>query len=363
MATKPPVPPKFVVRTLGALRTSLLRIADRLLPAPLAVAELGHQFARAHILAALWQLKVADAIGTSPVMPAELAGRLDCDPDALHRLLRAAATFGAVRMDSSGQVSATRLTRSLRSTDVRAAGAWCAYLSSPAHQQAWGDLATSIRTGEPAFARVHGQNLFDWFTAHPQEGEQFTQGLAGLTLSDAPFVVAALNPPQTGVVCDIAGGRGVLLAAILHQRPGLRAVLVESVDVLREAAVYLEQQGLLDRVELVAGDIFAPLTVTADLYLLKWILHDWDDNTCGALLKGIAATMPAGARLAVIEGIQDRNTVDPRFSMIDLEMLMVTDGGRERSAQEFCALITEAGLTPGPLRATASGAAVQFATA
>src|SRR5690349_660924 len=164
------VPPAPLVRMAGALRGWLLRAADRLLPTPLAVAELGHQFARVHILAALTQLGVADALSDDPRTTLDLATALECDPDALHRLLRAAATFGAVDMASDGRVKETRMTRVLRTDDVHAAGAWCGYLSSAAHQQAWGDLATTVRTGEPAFHRVHGCSLFDWFSDHPDEG-------------------------------------------------------------------------------------------------------------------------------------------------------------------------------------------------
>lgn len=344
------------------MRAWLYRTADRLLPAPLAVAELGHQFARAHILAALSELGVADALGKEPMTSGEIAANLGCDPDALHRLLRAAATFGAVGMGKDGRVRATRLTRALRSDDVHAVGSWCGYLSSTSHLQAWGDLVESVRTGQPAFRRIHGRSLFEWFEDHPDEGEQFTRGLAGLTLADAPFVIAALELPDRGVVCDVAGGRGVLLAEILQARPGLRGILLESEAVLIEAKSYLFERGLLERVELLPGDIFAPFEVTADLYLLKWILHDWNDATCLKVLSGLAATMQRGSRAVVIEGVQDANVVDPRFSMIDLEMLVVTEGGRERSADQLRHLIASAGLTPTTQAVTATGTAVLSAT-
>jgi hypothetical protein len=352
------IPPASVVRAVTVSRSWLSRASDRLLPAPLAVAELGHQFARVHVLAALSEIGVADAVGSKPVAASQLAAQLNCDPATLHRLLRAAATFGAVRMGKDGRVSATRLTRALRSDDAHAVGSWCSYLSSWAHQQAWGDLVTSIRTGQPAFHRVHGQSLFEYFEGHPDEGEHFTRGLAGLTLADAPFVMAALELPDRGVVCDVAGGRGVLLAEILQARPGLRGILLESEAVLLEAKDYLGTRGLLERVELVPGDIFAPMDVTADLYLLKWILHDWDDATCLTLLTGLAATMPHGARAVVIEGLQEPNVVDPRFSMIDLEMLVVTEDGRERSADQLCGIMSEAGLTSIKQAVTATGTAV-----
>ena len=362
MGNQQKVPPALLIKIVTAVRGLLLRAADLLLPAPLAAAELGHQFARVHVLAALSELGVADGLCDERLTSAELAARLNCDADTLHRLLRAAATFGAIRMGSDGTVRATRLTRVFRCDDPHAVGAWCAYLSSNAHQQSWGDLATSIRSGQPAFRRVHGQSLFEHFASRPQENENFTRGLAGLTLADAPFVVAALDLPQQGVVCDVAGGRGVLLAEVLRARPELRGVLVESAGVLREAETYLRDRGLLDRVDLVPADMFAPLDVTADLYLLKWILHDWNDPTCARLLKSIAAGMPAGATLAVVEGIQDPNVVDPRFSMIDLEMLVVTEDGRERSANQITTLLTQAGLHVFRVRVTATGTAVLMAS-
>jgi hypothetical protein len=173
VATSTKVPPALVIRTVTAVRTLLLRAADRLLPAPLAAAELGHQFARAHILRTVYELGIADAIGDSKLTAAELAALLDCDPATMHRLLRTAATFGAVRMTADGTVSATRLTRTLRTDDPHAVGAWCSYLASPAHQQAWADLATSIRTGQPAFRRVHGSSLFEHFARHPEQGQHF----------------------------------------------------------------------------------------------------------------------------------------------------------------------------------------------
>jgi len=352
------LPPAIVIRGVTALRTRLLRMADRLLPAPLAVAELGHQFTRAHVLSALSELGVADNLTNEPLAAAQLAATLHCDPEALHRLLRAAATFGAVSMGKDGRVTATRLTRALRSDEAHAAGSWCGYLSSVAHQQAWGGLVVSVRTGQPAFSRVHGRTLFEWFADHPREGEQFTLGLAGLTLADGPFVIAALDLPDRGVVCDVGGGRGVLLAEILLARPEMRGVLLDSEDVLTEAKAYLAERGVLERVDLRPGDMFTPFQVTADLYLLKWILHDWSDAACVALLTNLAATMPTDSRAAVIEGLQEPNVVNPRFSMIDLEMLMVTEGGRERSADQLRDLFLAAGLKPTTEKVTATGTAV-----
>lgn len=157
------------------------------------------------------------------------------------------------------------------------------------------------------------------------------------------------------MVCDLGGGQGVLIGALLDARPDLRGVLVESAAVLDQARSYLRGRGLEHRVELIEGDLLGRVEAKADLYLLKWILHDWDDATCVQILQSVAATMHAGSRLVVVEGRQPHNTVDPRFSMIDLQMLVVTEQGGERSGEELAALLSEAGLDAGQIRRSSTG--------
>lgn len=351
-------PPRFAVRVASASRRALLRLADLLLPSALALAEHGHSFAHVHVIATMAELRVADALTDKPQDTGVLAEALSCDRDALHRLLRAAATFGAVQMDRHGRVRATRLSRALRSDNRYAIGSWCCFLRSAEHQRAWADLTASVCRGEPAFRRVHGMDAFSWFSEHPDVGDNATRGLSGLTLAESPFLVPGIDPPSEGVVCDIGGGRGVLLAELLKARPRLHGLLVDLPAVLAEAKAYLDAEGVLSRVDLVEGDMFVDDLPPADLYLLKWVLHDWDDATCAKLLANVRRSIRPGARLAVIEAIQERNVVDPRSSMIDLQMLVVSESGRERSESELETLVEQAGWKPLGLRVLATGTAV-----
>ena len=355
-------PPRLAVHAAMALRTALLRAADRLQPAPLALLEHAHHFVLAHLLASFAELGIADHLDDGPKDAEELASLTDCKAEALHRALRAAAVFGVVRLDRHGRFHATRLTKPLRSKDPGAAGDWCRVIGSSAHQNAWTGLTSSLRTGRSAFRTVHGMSFFQWFDKHPEEGHRFAAGIGGLTLMEAPLLVAAYPFPDDGVICDVGGGTGVLLAEILRQRPRLRGVLVETPSVLEEAATYLGSVGVADRVELVEGDLFGTVSATADIYLLKWVLHDWDDRTCEAIVKVVAATMPTGAKLIVIEGVQEQNTVHPRFSMIDLQMLVATEGGRERSVEQLEQLVARAGLRVGTSRRTATDLVLTEAT-
>lgn len=356
------VPPRFAVRTATWLRRVLLRGADRMLPTHLAVLEHSHQFAKSHILATMAELGVADHLAVGPRSADDLATSMNCDADALHRLLRAAAVSSLVRLDQKGLFHATRFTDVLRSDHESGAADWCRYIGSSAQQSAWLDLTESVRTGRSAFRRVHGVSMFEWFDAHPHEGRHFSAGLGGLTLAEAPAIVAGYPFPEKGVICDLGGGQGVLLGALLDAHPELHGVLIESAAVLDQARGYLRTRGLEHRVELVEGDLLGRVETKADVYLLKWILHDWDDATCLRIIRSVAATMPPGSRLVVVEGMQPHNTVDPRFSVIDLQMLVATENGRERSAEELAALMSEAGLQPGQVRRSTTGLLLVDAT-
>src|SRR3569623_516815 len=150
------VPPRAVVHIASRLQRLLVRLADRLAPADIAVVEHAHRFTAAHLLSAFAELGFADQLATGPKTAAELAVLLGLDAEALHRGLRAAAVIGIVRAGRHGRFHETRLTRPLRSAHPSAAGDWCRYIASPAVQSAWSDLACSFRTGEGAFRRVHG---------------------------------------------------------------------------------------------------------------------------------------------------------------------------------------------------------------
>ena len=326
-----------------------------MLPTHLSVLEHSHGFVHAQILSTAVELGIPDLLAAGPKTAEELASSAACDPGALHRLLRAAAVFDLVRLDKAGRFHSTRFTRVLETDHASEAAAWCRYIGSASQQAAWVDLTESVRTGASAFNRVHGVSMFDWFATHPDEGRHFSAGLGGLTLAEAPAIVAAYPWPNDGVVCDAGGGAGVLLAEILKARPRLQGILVESEGVLDQARPYLAAQGVAQRTELSPGDLLGPLEVRADLYLLKWILHDWDDLACKRIIRSIAKTMPSGTHLVVIEGDQGANRVDPRLSMIDLQMLVVTPGGRERSVDQIVQLLAAGGLLPGEVRRTSTG--------
>ena len=359
MRPVPPVPPPLAVDAALALRRTLLRAADAVLPAGAAVWDRTMGIERTQVIGAIAELGVADALAGGPLTATELAPRVGADADALHRVLRAAAVDGLVRLDRRGRFRLTRLGRTLRDDAPGSLRPWARYMALESTRAAWGDLTESVRTGRAAFARVHGTSVWDWFAAHPDEERLFASAMRSVTEFDAPALAAASIWPDSGTVCDVAGGAGTLLAAILADRPGLRGVLVEAPGVLAEADNFLTGRGLRERVELVEGDLFGELRADADVYLLKNVLHDWDDATSARILATVRDTMRAGARLALVEQLQQRNRPHPFASLADLQMLTQCVDGRERSRGEFRDLLAGAGMRPGRIERAGVSALIE----
>ena len=356
MSDRPP--PRAAVRAVLALRSALLRAADRTVPAEVALFELSNGAGAMHVARALAELRVPDELAKGPRTAEQLATALDLDADALHRVLRAAATRDLVRLDRRGRFRLARLGHVLREDHPRSMRPWVLYMSSPATQQAWAGLTETLRTGEPSFPAVHGRSVWAHFADHPEEEALFAASMRRVTELTLPAITGGYPWPESGTVCDVAGGVGTMLAGILAARPGLQGVLVDAPGVLREAEDHLRAAGVRDRVTLSEGDIFSGVDASADLYTLKDVLHDWDDERCVQILATVHAAMPPKSTVVLVETLQERNRADPVASGIDVQMLTQTDGGRQRSAGELHALLRRAGLTPGEVHRTAGPALV-----
>jgi len=344
-------PPRRAVQVGLAVRRGLRRSADRLVPAEVLAYEQAISFFRTRVLGAIVELGVVDALNGGSRTAVDLATELELDADTLHRVLRMAATFDVVELDGD-RFSLTAAGEALSSTHSPSIGPWVRYLNTDAVQRAWAALPETVRTGEPSFPAVHGVSTWDHFAANPEEERTFANAMRELSKLTLAWIVAGYPWPEQGVVCDVAGGSGPVLAAILNARPGLRGILVEAPGVLAEADRHLDEAGVRERVELREGNMFERIEATADLYVLKDILHDYDDERSLQILRVVAEAMPRGARVVLVETILDRHETDPIGASIDLHMLTQCDGGRQRSIGDLQELLRAAGLRPGAAKRT-----------
>ncbi len=341
------LPPRRVALTAMALRRRLNQLADALVPPEVAINDIGTFMGATQVAGAFAELGIADVVGDGAFTAAQIAARLGIDADVTHRLLRTASSFGVCRMNSrTGAVSLTRTGRLLRSDHPHSLRGWVMALGSRVQTEAWTGLADSARTGQSAFEAVHGMSIWDWFDTHPTDARVFDEAMRCATTINADLVTAAYPWPDSGVICDVGGGVGTLLSAVIASSADLRGVLVDGPGVIARAGTFLTACGLHDRIDAVVGDIFGVIPATADVYLLKDVLHDWDDEHCRKILSTVAAAMPSGSRVVLVEILQQPNKPNPLAPWVDLLMLTQTDGGRQRSVDELATLLTDAGLHP-----------------
>ena len=294
----------------------------------------GYQVTQAIHVAAT--LGIADLLRDGPRGSDELAATTGSHAPSLQRVLRALASVGVLHEEEDGAFALTEVGACLRSDAAEPVGGWAAYVGLPSHFAAWSHLLHAVRTGENAFRSVHGTDVWDYRAAHPEEGAVFDAAMTAIMVRANRHVLAAYDFGRFARVVDVGGGRGAFLGAVLDANPGMRGVLFDQPHVV-EAAVVGE------RCEVVPGSFFDAVPEGADAYLLKAVLHDWEDEDAVRILRRCRAAIPDHGAVLVVErdlGAANDNA-DAKFS--DLNM-MVGPGGRERTREEFATLLAAGGF-------------------
>ena len=321
-------------------------------PAALMRLVLAFQVSQAlHVVATLG---IADRLAAGPRTADALAAATGAHPRALARLLRAVASVGVLTEDGAGAFELTALGQYLRADHPQSVHGDAVFQGHPALWGTWQHLRHSVTTGEPAFRHLYGVDSWTYFAQHPDVGAVFDEAMTSRSLQQRDAVVAAYDFSGARTVVDVAGGHGVLLAAVLAAHPGARGVLFDQPHVVAGAAEALRAAGVGERCRVVGGDFFEAVPEGGDVYLLKLIVHDWDDASATAILRTCRRAMGPDARLLLVERVlAPGNAPDPnRFS--DLTMLVML-GGQERTAAEYAALYEAAGLRLTRVLPTAAG--------
>jgi O-methyltransferase/methyltransferase family protein len=315
----------------------------------------GYQLSQALYVAA--KLGVADALAAGPLDARALADTVGARADELARVVRALITSGVFTEAADGRFTLNDAAACLQRDapgDTRAV----VINFGEEMYRAFGELLHTVRTGQSGFEAVYGQPQFDYYTTHPEAEASGSARMRARSLPVARDLAAAGLFDEASTVIDVAGGIGTVVAAILQAHPGLSGVLYERSPVARLAGPYLTEQGVADRCRTVEGDFFTSVPEGGDIYLLKSVLHDWDDERCRAILTQCRAAMGPRACLVIVEFVlPDQSTHDPSLvpgALLDLIMLAHV-GGRERTRSDFAALLDAAGLTLHDATALPSG--------
>jgi SAM-dependent methyltransferase len=288
------------------------------------------------------KLGLADALHDGPRNADDVAAELGVNAPALRSLLRGLVNRGLVAQESTGAFSLTALGQYLRSG---APGALRdhAIRSGEVQYPAWGSLLYAVETGQSAFERAHGTDFFGYLAGHPAVNDAFNAGMAAATESIVDEIVAAYDFSPFARIVDVGGGAGVLLSRILEMHPASTGILYDSAAVTEKASAYLARRGLSGRAEVIAGDFFASVP-RGDLLVLQAILHDWDDERAGVLLRQCRKALGPAGRLLIIEDILP-GQVHAGLPLIESDLLMlVCHNGRERTLAEYEELLAREGF-------------------
>jgi hypothetical protein len=299
-------------------------------------------------IAAYAELSVADHLARGALTAAEVAQREGAAPDATFRLMRAGVTLGLLTIDEHEQFHATALMDTLRTDAPGSLRALALAMADRSHWLPWGDFTAAVRSGQTQAPKVLGGNVFEYLQSRPEVAEEFTGAMAALTALWAPDVAEHLDTTGVTLAVDVGGANGALVRLLQEANPALRGIVFDRPNVA--AAVKAEITS--DRLEVVGGDFFERLPA-ADLYLLKFVLHDWDDESCVKILRRCREAMEPGARIAIIDFLVGEGDDPGIAALMDLNMLAMADG-RERSLAEFDGLLANAGLRRVALRLPAS---------
>jgi ubiquinone/menaquinone biosynthesis C-methylase UbiE len=289
------------------------------------------------------RLNIPDHLAKTSQTAEELGAKTNTHAPSLYRLLRTLASIGIFAETNDHKFELTPLSQLLRSDVPNSMRDFVVMMGEDWIWQAWGELMYSVQTGGVAHEKVQGMGSFEFFEQNEQAGKVFNRAMTNFTLAMIPAVVEAYDFSRMNTVVDIAGGHGLLLAGILKANLQLKGILFDLSFVIEGADELLKKENVRNRVELVSGDFFQSVPKGADAYMMKHIIHDWNDENSIKILRTICSAMNQNGKVLIIEMLVPEGNEPSPSKALDILML-VMEGGKERTKEEYRILLEQSGL-------------------
>lgn len=303
---------------------------------------IGHWVARLVHVAA--KLKLADLLKGGPRTAEDLATAAGVQAPALYRVLRALASVGVFAETTGRRFKLTPLAATLQTGVPASMRGFALMINENWMWDAWEELLHGVKTGGVPFHQAHGVAAFEYLEKHPEDLEVFGQAMTSISATDNPAIAAASKFSGNQTLVDVGGGHGSLLAAILKANPKLRGVLFDQPSVIARAEKdqHVTAKGIAERCTLESGSFFEAVPKGGDAYIMKSVLHDWNDEECVKILANCRAAMNQKGKVLVVDHVIPPGN-DPGWGkLVDIQMLII--GGRERTKKEFAAMFAAARL-------------------
>jgi hypothetical protein len=297
-----------------------------------------------HLIYIAAKLELADRLKHGPRTVEQLATAADVQVQALYRVLRALASVGVFAETKGKRFKLTPLAVTLQKAVPGSMHATALMLGEKFQEDAWAQLLHGVKTGEIPFLRAHVVPQFEYFEKHPEHLKIFGEAMTNVSSTENPAIAFAYKFSGIRTLVDVGGGNGSLLATILKANPKLKGVLFDlpSVSTRAKQDRHVTAKGIAERCTLESGDFFEAVPKGGDAYIMKRTLHDWDDERCTKILANCCAAMSEKGKVLVVDSLIPPGNDPDRGKLLDMQMLII--GGRERTKQEFAALLREAGL-------------------
>ncbi|MBA3515140.1 MAG: methyltransferase [Pyrinomonadaceae bacterium] len=289
------------------------------------------------------KLGIADLLSEKPQTATELAAKTETHAPSLYRVLRTLASAGIFAKTADQKFELTPIAALLRQGTPNSMRDFAIMMDEEWIWSAWGELMYSVKTGRVAHEKVQGLSSFEFFTQNREAGMVFNRAMTNLSLSVIPAIVEAYDFSGVGKLVDIAGGHGLLLAGILKANPQVQGILFDLPSVIEGADELLHKEGVRHRVEFASGDFFQSVPAGAGAYMMKHIIHDWDDEHSIRILQNIGSAMNKNGKVLIVEMVVPEGNEPSPSKALDLLML-VMEGGKERTKGEYRKLLEASGF-------------------
>jgi hypothetical protein len=307
-----------------------------------AMAELITAYRATQLVRVAAMFSFAEHLADGPKTATELAEAESIDADATFRVLRLCASYGLVTSEDGVRFSGTTTLTTLRKDAPGSLRGLALTMGGPSHWLPWGRLPEAVRTGKPQAEAALGTDAWSYGAAHPEELQNSIDALNSASAAVSSEAVRTIDTTGVRLAVDVGGATGSLVQALMGVNSELRGVIFDLPTVVPHARAAIERAGLQDRLSAVAGDFFESVP-EADLYLLRYILHDWDDESCIRILRNLRRALRAGGRVLILETVIGDIGEPPAAPSMDINMMVVL-GGRERRVPEFEVLLSIAGF-------------------
>ncbi|WP_394832278.1 hypothetical protein LVJ94_37750 [Pendulispora rubella] len=298
----------------------------------------------AHALHAATKFGFADLLASEPKTSDELARLTNTHAPSVLRLLRALASLGIFAEQDDGRFANTASSELLRTDNPNSMRDSVLFLHHDIMAQAWTKLPAAIETGKPAFDLHYGENLWQYTSKHPEAASVFNAGMTSFSTLSAAAVANAYDFSDIGTLCDLGGGRGILLATILAKHPHLKGILFDQPHVITSAGKGHDRwDAIKDRCQAVGGNFFESVPA-ADAYVMKSVIHDWTDEESVRIFQTVQRATKPGQKLLLVEAIIQPGNGPDIGKIVDLGMMIMTGNGRERTEKEYAKILDAGGF-------------------